>query len=86
MKSTLFIGFRSLLFQFSSFFCFSCSNIRRQKQTNKAIFFSKTSVLTSQHICENTIWHKLTLFVFCEHAQKHYNMGKNSEIKTWTSF
>ena len=84
LKKPIFIGFFGLFhFHFFSFFCFYFSNIKKEK-TQNAIFFSKTSFLTSPKFCKNTILtHCCTICVF-KNTQKHYKNGENSE-KTWTS-
>ena len=53
-KNTIFIGFFGLFHFLFFFFCFYFSNIKKTK-TKNAIFFSKTSFLTSPKFCKNTI-------------------------------
>ena len=81
-KKTNFIGFLGLFHIFFcfvfSFFCFYFSNIKKEK-TKNAIFFSKTSFLTSPKICKTLFWHTVALFVFLKMPPKHYKNGENSE-------
>ena len=53
-KNPIFIGFWGLFHFFFSFLCSYFSNIRKTK-TKDAIFFSKTSFLTSPEFSKNTI-------------------------------
>ena len=48
---------------------------KHEKDTKNAIFFSKTSFLTSRQFAKTLFWHKLTLFVFINIPRKHYENG-----------
>ena len=65
-------------FSFFSFFCFYFSNIKKEK-TKNAIFFSKTSFLTSPKFCKNTILTHCCTICVSKNAPKHYKNGENSE-------
>ena len=64
-------------FPFFSFFCFYFSNIKRKNKN--AIFFSKTSFLTSPKLCKNTILAQCDTICVLKHAPKHYKNGESSE-------
>ena len=78
-KETIFIGsFWPFPFSFFfNFFYFYFSNIKKEK-TKNAIFFSKTSFLTSPKFCPNKtlFWHNVTLFVFSKIPENTIKMGK----------
>ena len=73
LKIHIFIGF--VAFSILFFFCFSVSNIKKTK-TKNAIFFSKTSFLTSPQFCENTILAQCDIY---KYAKNHYKNGGNSK-------
>ena len=80
-KKHIFIGFFCLFhFVCFSFFCFYFSNIKKRQQKN-AIFFSKTSFLTSPNFCKNTILAQCDTICVFKKTQKHYKNGENSEQK-----
>ena len=69
---TLFLG---IFCNFCFLSCLTFSNIAKAK-TKNAIFCSKTSFLTSQQLCENTIWHTYALSVILGMPKKLLNWGK----------
>ena len=66
-----------LAFSIFLFFCFYFSNIKKTK-TKNAIFFSKTSFLTSPKFCKNTVLAQCDTICFFN-TPKHYKHGGNSE-------
>ena len=76
LKKTYFYRvFGPFPFSFFSFFCFYFSNIKKEK-TKNAIFFSKTSFLTSPKFCKNTILTHCCTICVSKNAQKHYKTGE----------
>ena len=79
LKNPIFIGFFAIFpFLFFFFFLFLFSNIKKKK-TKNAIFFSKTSFLTTQNFAKTLFWHTVTLFVLQKKPKKHYKTGENSK-------
>ena len=71
-KKTVFTGFWGLFhFVCFSFFCFYFSNVKKTK-TKNAIFFSKTSFLTSPKFCKNTILAQCDTICVFKNTTKHY--------------
>ena len=86
LKNTIFIRLFGLFPL--SVFCFYLSNMKKKKKTKNAIFFSKTSFLTSPKFCKNAILSQCdTICVFINAQKTLQKWGENSEKqKTWTSF
>ena len=86
LKKPIFIGFFGLChFTFFSFFCFYFSNIKKEK-TKNAIFFPKTSFLTSPKFCKNTILTHCCTICVSKNAQKHYKNGEKQWKKNLDHF
>ena len=84
LENTIFVGIFGL-FHFL-FFCFYYSNIKKEK-TKNAIFFSKTSFLTSPKFCRNTILAQCDTICVFKNTQKHCrNGGKTVKKKNLDRF
>ena len=79
LKKPIFIGFFWFFSIFFFFFFLFLFFQHKKGKTKNAIFFSKTSFLTSPKFCKNTILTHCCTICVSKNAQKHYKNGENSE-------
>ena len=80
LKNPIFIGCFFAIFPFCFFFFFSVSIFQHKKEkTKNAIFFSKTSFLTTQNFAKTLFWHIVTLFVLQKKPKSTIKLGKTAK-------